>query len=392
MAVLKRYNDATSEWEPVVVGKQGPSGVIDVTAPITNSGTETSAVIGIDESAIEITTSQISDLTATASALNTIDDGTLGFTALSNGTAGVTYQPVSRNYIINGAFDFWQRGTSFTAGGANIYSADRWRINQGTVVREAFTPDELPAAGFGESEFYAKYTNSNVATGAFTQLVEDVRTLAGQTATISFWAKATAPLNIVNNQMYQLFGSGGSANVIVTLPNTSLTTSWERYSYTFTLPSISGKTIGAGSSIMWLWRSPITTESISLWGVQLEAGSVATPFRRNANSIQGELAACQRYFLRVDPAAITLPFGFGMNPSTTASRVAVPTPTQMRAAPTATCATYTVVSNGASSSNPTFSTVLMANGVGCAFTVSGFTTNHTSVFSAAVPLDLSAEL
>jgi hypothetical protein len=59
MSVLKRYNDVTSEWEPVVVGKQGPSGVVDVTAPITNTGTSEAAVIGIDESAIEIAPSQV---------------------------------------------------------------------------------------------------------------------------------------------------------------------------------------------------------------------------------------------------------------------------------------------------------------------------------------------
>lgn len=54
MSVLKKYNELTAQWEPAVIGKQGPSGVINVSAPITNTGTTTSAVIGIDQSAISL--------------------------------------------------------------------------------------------------------------------------------------------------------------------------------------------------------------------------------------------------------------------------------------------------------------------------------------------------
>lgn len=38
---------------------------------------------------------------------------------------------IDRNYIINGALDFWQRDTSFSSGGQ--YTADRWRSNVGTL-------------------------------------------------------------------------------------------------------------------------------------------------------------------------------------------------------------------------------------------------------------------
>jgi hypothetical protein len=40
-------------------GAQGPSGVVAVTSPITNSGTSTSATIGIDQTALSITASQV---------------------------------------------------------------------------------------------------------------------------------------------------------------------------------------------------------------------------------------------------------------------------------------------------------------------------------------------
>jgi hypothetical protein len=58
---------------------------------------------------------------------------------------------------------------------------------------------------------------------------------------------------------------------------------------------MSGKTIGANSFLDITLFGAINN-ALDIWGVQLEAGPVATPFRRNANSIQGELAACQRYY------------------------------------------------------------------------------------------------
>lgn len=53
MSVIRQYNSATSEWDAVQVGVQGPvgptgpSGIVSVTGPVTNSGTSTSAVLGI---------------------------------------------------------------------------------------------------------------------------------------------------------------------------------------------------------------------------------------------------------------------------------------------------------------------------------------------------------
>jgi hypothetical protein len=64
MSKLKRWNG--TEWEVAVVGATGPtgpSGVIAVTAPITNSGTSTSASIGIDQTGITLAQSQVTNLT-----------------------------------------------------------------------------------------------------------------------------------------------------------------------------------------------------------------------------------------------------------------------------------------------------------------------------------------
>jgi hypothetical protein len=275
-----------------------------------------------------------------AGAESTLAAGTQGFTALSNGTAGLTYQPVSHNYIINGAFDVWQRGTSFASTG---FTSDRWRTSDGfptaTVAQGTATPADISAIGYGEPQFFFKYSNNAATTGLslFEQRVEDVRSLAGQTVTLSYYAKVSAGTaeNVPN--FVQNFGSGGSSAVVTTSPTTAtITTSWQRFSHTIALPDISGKTIGAGSylSVRPLRHSTSTSLTYDIWGVQLEAGSVATPFKRHAPSLQGELAACQRYYLRIFPAADQRVLGNGWGNTTTTARGAIPFPVQMRTDPT----------------------------------------------------------
>jgi hypothetical protein len=216
--------------------------------------------------------------------------------------------PSSGNAIINGGFDIWQRGTSFTNPAQGAFLADRWRYFSGSTgatrvfSRQSFTANELNVASFGEAPFYFRVNQSVAGTGdTFNQIqnaIEDVRTFAGQTVTLSFYAKTAASTTIPGVRFFQNFGSGGSAEGAVTLASSlSLTTAWTRYSFTATLPSISGKTIGANNFLgfqILLPNNAIFT--FDIWGVQLEAGAVATPFKRNAPSIQAELAACQRYY------------------------------------------------------------------------------------------------
>ena len=45
--------------------------------------------------------------------------------------------------------------------------------------------------------------------------------------------------------------------------------------------------------------TPSGTNTIDFWGVQVEAGSIATPFQTATGTIQGELAAAQRYYQSV---------------------------------------------------------------------------------------------
>jgi len=263
--------------------------------------------------------------------------------AIDTSVWNVGYGQAGKNKIINGDFDIWQRGTSFTVANATrTFTADRWAANRnggGTFVvsQQPFTPGTAPVAGY-EGEYFLRANQTVAGSGTsyhnIATPLEDVRIFAGQTATFSFWAKADSA-RVITPSIVQSFGSGGSADVAtVTSPTTAtLTTSWARYSFTVALPSVTGKTIGSGSSLILVLSFPYnSTFTIDLWGAQFEYGSKATPFQTaGGGSPQAELAMCQRYYWRsTASAAYSRLTNSGYGQSSTAITVPLVNPVEMR--------------------------------------------------------------
>ena len=246
-----------------------------------------------------------------------------------------------KNKIINGDYSTWQRGTSFSLSAGFTYNADRWGASSDATVttsRQAFTAGTAPVSGY-EAQYFIRYAKS--AGGTYVspaQRIEDVRTYANQTVTFSFWAKASTAITL-SPYYNQNFGSGGSADVGAAIGSgQAITTSWARYTFTFTVPSVSGKTIGTSSYLeiytgRYLGSSAV---DIDIWGVQLEAGSTATDFQTATGTIQGELAACQRYYWRSTSTASNSigMVAYAKATSTTAGWVQFPLPVTMRVSPT----------------------------------------------------------
>ena len=261
-----------------------------------------------------------------------------------NTLAGAEYA-AGKNKIINGNFGIWQRGTSFTlAASTRTYTADRFNaIYVGssqvtTVSQQIFTAGTAPVAGY-EGQFFLRYAVTGTTTGntanQVRQPIEDVRTFAGQTATFSFWAKADTN-RALTVYFSQNFGSGGSSEVFTANQTVNITSTWARYSVNVTLPSISGKTIGAGNNVTVSIEMPTaTTQTVDFWGWQLEAGSTASDFQTATGTIQGELAACQRYYYRITVTGTNKALATGSAWGTAGNLIQHPFPVTMRIAPTA---------------------------------------------------------
>jgi hypothetical protein len=252
-----------------------------------------------------------------------------------------TYAAAGKNKILNGAFDVWQRGTSFNNNGGT-FCTDRFAISGSgtapTVSQQVFTPGSAPVSGY-EAQYFLRWDQSSAATAAqtFQQRIEDGRTLAGQTATISFWAKANSGSAAPDLKIGQNFGSGGSASVTTTVQaSISFTASWVRYSYTVAVPSVSGKTIGAGSYFLVYLQFPTSgTWQHDYWGFQMEAGSNATAFQTATGNPASELAACMRYFQCIIPTDVYQDMITGSsNDQTTWCRYPYKFPVPMRTTPT----------------------------------------------------------
>ena len=276
----------------------------------------------------------------------------------SSASTGLRWQgnfAAGKNAIINGDFRINQRGfTSTTTDGA--FGFDRWFLAAAdgttTYTPQTFTPGAAPVAGYEAINFARIVSTGQTLSSAYSWLrhrIEDVRVFANQTATVSFWAKAATGTPKIAVELAQQFGSGGSSQVATYAGQVTLSTSWARYSVTIAVPSITGKTIGAGSSLtlnlMFSAGSDYNSRSGSLgiqsntfdiWGVQVEAGSVATAFQTATGTLAGELAACQRYYVRFnDPTNTRGNIGSAIRYSGTNALALVYLPVTMRVAPTA---------------------------------------------------------
>jgi hypothetical protein len=211
----------------------------------------------------------------------------------------------SKNKIINGNFDVWQRGITFN--NPTTYTADRWSVN----------PNSL-SGGATYSVFQAQAAQDLVAWGAYnvirisvsvvgsmsyidlSQPIENVGTLQGKPITVSFLHRFGTTAKSIGVYFVQNFGVGGSATVSGQIGATitgSNNAAFTKVAATGTLPSLSGKTIGAGSSVSILIRLlgiPNAGDWVDISQVQVEEGSVATPFEHRPYG--QELALCQRYY------------------------------------------------------------------------------------------------
>jgi len=223
-----------------------------------------------------------------------------------------------KNYIINGNFDIWQRGTSQTV--TSYGSDDRWDNTSvgSTKTHSRVTCTDTERALFNAANFSRTVVTSVAGMGNVTyksQSIEDITKLAGKIVTLSFWAKADANKNIAISHA-QAFGTGGTPSPTTTyhVSKIALTTSWQKFTLTFSIPSIVGKTLGTDGA-------HTSTQYITFWfdagsnyntytgnlgqqsgtfdiaQVQLEEGSVATPFEQRPFGL--ELSLCQRYYCHV---------------------------------------------------------------------------------------------
>jgi hypothetical protein len=246
----------------------------------------------------------------------------------TNGTLNLvnpaTTPTVQANPVLNSAFQIWQRGTASTAIGTTgtpFFLADRWQAVRGGFaaggsVSRQVTNDttNLP---FIQYCMRVQRDNLNASTASLVagQNLESVNSIpfAGKTVTLSYYARAGANYSPTSSilRTYLITGTGtdqnaitgsftGSVNAINNQPAT-LTTSWQRFTFTATLASsitqinlqlIANVTGVAGAN-----------DFFEYTGVQIDIGSVALPFRTYAGTIQGELAACQRYYYRSTSSA-----------------------------------------------------------------------------------------
>jgi len=256
-----------------------------------------------------------------------------------------------KNILLNPDFALWTNPTK---------DIDCWKLSTAvvaaTVTRTAFALGQTLVPD--EPAYYVTVTPAaNSAIGAYVayeERIEGVRTLAGKTVTLTFYAMAASATPSIGVEFIQSFGTGGTPSVDVdTIGVTTkvLSTVWTKYTVTVAIPSILGKTIGtAGGDYLairfWFTAgTTFTTRSggignqaigISISHLQLEEGGVSTAFEYRPIATEQQL--CSRYQQRIGGVSgEILCLGVGTGTGGTANSIVgvIPLPQPMRTTPSA---------------------------------------------------------
>jgi hypothetical protein len=279
-----------------------------------------------------------------------------------------------KNRIINGAMVIDQRNAGASVTPNNAYTLDRWQLENaqtGKVSIQQNAGSVTPPAGFVNYLGVTSLSAYSVLTADYfllTHIIEGLNTgdLAWGTAnaqavTISFWVRSSltgtfgaAVNNNAQNRTYPFTYTISSANTweqkTVTIPGdtsgTWLTTNGIGIRLRFNLgtgATYSG-TAGAWTGTSNVFAPTGATSVVGtngatfyITGVQLEAGSVATPFERR--DYGRELAMCQRYCYLVTSVGGTdgfVRYAVGECITTQVLDSVIPLPVQMRITPSLT--------------------------------------------------------
>ena len=309
----------------------------------------------------------------TAALLNSDTDTTLAANSDSNVatqkavkayvTAQVAANPSSpafKNLLIGGSAltNPWQRGTSVAVSGTTLtYGPDRW-FGKGGAAGSAYTMSQQ-ASGVTASPycFRLQRTASNTDIGilGMSQVVETInaKSLQGKTVTISFQARSGANFSAASSYLVSTISTGtgadeGSASLIAgtwagqvsTTQNNTLTTSFQTFTQTLTVPSTATE-IAVRFSF-----TPVGTaganDYFDVLDVQLEVGSSVSAFEALPADVV--LARCQRYYAKTYDQGVS-PGSVNLNSAITSLSVGTAVnsvnlfwqyPVRMRASPTVT--------------------------------------------------------
>jgi hypothetical protein len=292
-----------------------------------------------------------------------------------------------KNVIINGGFDFAQRGTSFTIGATAAYTLDRWYASGSGGSTTSTVSQQTTGAHTGTTaQMRVAYNTNTTFCNVFTPLeYQNLQPLQGRTITLSFKGRRNA--SYVNGLVAGIQTgtvantlTGGTwtevANCVISnanLPTGTSSSDWGSASVTFALPAgTQGLRIRVGEET---FQSSGAYYEIT--GVQLEVGSAVTPFSRAGGTIGGELALCQRYFELQDWNINTFRVATVYANANTANNW-IPFLVQKRTLPTIAFGnngTFRYVSNNGVNNNITLGTATIA--------VSGVSINTSQTFGTA---------